>query len=329
MSFTPQDTARLRALAARQTELAQSAEMQALTCAWECHGDFDKASRPMIRIELGTFEQDVLPPLLQCGDAQARQIEVSLLRNLVNHTLFADDTLVPDHFAVTPVFRMTPFGLPVRRQKTEGVGHQFIPYLHELPADAHLLGKSLFEVDVESSARRVETLDALFGDLLPVRQTGYSLSACPMQDIVHIMRMEDLFLAMMDEPESFTQILERLVADYLAFFERLEAQGLLRTAVRGEHLSQGTYCFTSELPGDQPAAKLSQMWLYMDSQETSAISPAMYRELVFPAYKRLMTRFGLVSYGCCEAVHALWDGCLDTLQNLRKVSISPWCDERF
>ena len=65
----------------------------------------------------------------------------------------------------------------------------------------------------------------------------------------------------------------------------------------------------------------------MDSQETGAISPKLYAEMVFPYYREIMSRFGLVSYGCCEATHPIWDDCLSTVQNLRKLSISPWCDE--
>ena len=55
----------------------------------------------------------------------------------------------------------------------------------------------------------------------------------------------------------------------------------------------------------------------------------MFAELVFPYYRKVMEHFGLISYGCCEAVHAIWDDCLSTLPHLRKVSVSPWCDEAF
>ncbi len=52
----------------------------------------------------------------------------------------------------------------------------------------------------------------------------------------------------------------------------------------------------------------------------------MYHELVFPAYERLAREFGLVYYGCCEPVHPVW-GDVSRLHGLRKVSVSPWCDE--
>jgi hypothetical protein len=67
----------------------------------------------------------------------------------------------------------------------------------------------------------------------------------------------------------------------------------------------------------------------MDSQETVGISPDMYNEFIFPYYKKISDLFGLFSYGCCEPVDPIWDRSLSKCDNLRKVSISPWCNEEF
>ena len=67
----------------------------------------------------------------------------------------------------------------------------------------------------------------------------------------------------------------------------------------------------------------------MDSQETVGISPAMFEEFIFPCYRKIAEQFGLLSYGCCEPVDPIWDSCISKLPNLRKVSISPWCNEEF
>ncbi len=327
MIISNRDQEILRALAAQQMELAHSREMDQLRKQWRAHGDFAAASRPMVRIELWTFEQDVLPERMRCQGEDARAVERRLLTNMAGHTLFGDDTLVPAHWGVTPRLRFVPFGLAVKRQETGGVGHHFVPYLSDLAKDIGVLGESRFSVDEEGAAREMEEMDALFGDLLPVKRTGYSLTCCPMQDLVHIMNMDDLYVAMMDEPELFSQVLGRLVDDYIAFFRELEAKGLLRTAAADQHLCQGSYCFTDELPDEKEGAALGEMWLYMDSQETSGVSPAMFEELVFPAYKKLMDLAGRISYGCCESVSGIWDGCLSKVANLKKVSVSPWCDE--
>jgi hypothetical protein len=66
----------------------------------------------------------------------------------------------------------------------------------------------------------------------------------------------------------------------------------------------------------------------MDSQETVGVSPEMFNEFIFPCYKKIASVFGRLNYGCCEPVHPHWDT-LKTLPNLKKVSISPWCDEEF
>ena len=327
MCISKEDRERLRELAKHQVDLAHSPRNEALKRDWIAYGQTAAPERPMIRIEIDTFEQDVLPALQRCTGEEARAIERRMLRPIANFTLFGDDTLVPDAYAVHEHLHFVPFGLPVRRQETGGVGHHFVPYLHDLEEDMHLLGPSDYGVDEEAAQAEQAQAEDLFGEILPVRREGGCLYSCPLQDIVHIMNMDDLYVAMIDDAENFQAVLGRLVEEYAAFFRLREAQGTLRSAARGQLLCQGSYCFTDELPDDVPQAKLSQMWLYMDAQEAAGISPAMYEELVFPAYRKLMEICGLVSYGCCEATYPIWEGALSTIPNLRKVSISPWCDE--
>jgi len=52
----------------------------------------------------------------------------------------------------------------------------------------------------------------------------------------------------------------------------------------------------------------------------------MFEEFIWPYYKEIAERMGLISYGCCEPVQNIWH-LFKTLPNLRKISISPWCDE--
>ncbi len=84
-------------------------------------------------------------------------------------------------------------------------------------------------------------------------------------------------------------------------------------------------CFTDELPGETITGP-GDVWGFMDSQETVSISPKMFADFIFPAYQKVASTYGLLSYGCCEPVDPVWD-CIGSLDNLRKVSISPWCNE--
>lgn len=317
----------LRELAKRQIELAASERNQRLYHDWLAHGSSRAASRPMIRIEINTFEHQILPALAKCEGEEARAIEAHMLRPMANFTLFEDDTLVPPYFQLNEHRYFIPFGLKPQRQMTAGLGHQFVPYMRVLEEDQHVLGCSDYGIDTSRAEELEQTLMELFGDILPIRRLTDAPGCCLMQDIVHIMSMEDMYVAMMEEETSFHAMMRRLTDDYVAYFRTLEASGCLRSNARMQHLAQGSYCFTDELTDDQPQAPLKSLWLYMDSQETAAISPHMYRDMVFPYYRDIMNLFGLVSYGCCEASDAIWDDCLSTVANLRKLSISPWSNE--
>ena len=330
MAISPKDREILRDLARRQLELANDPRNRQNYADWMANGaSKTQVTRPLIRIETNTFEHEILPGMLRCESAEARRIEHQMLRPMINFELFRDDTLVADYFEVADHYQFTPFNLPVKAQHTDGLGHHFIPYLHDLEEDEHLLGKSVFAVREDWAQQRVQEAEEVFGDILPVRRISNAAYCTPMQDIVHIMNMDDMYMAMIDDEDRFTAMLDRLTDDYFAFFQAQEASGTLHTAARMQHLCQGTYCFTNELTDSQPNAKLKDMWLFMDSQETAGVSPAMYRDLVFPYYKKVMDHFGLISYGCCEATHPIWDDCLSTIPHLRKVSISPWCDEEI
>ena len=330
MSISQKDREILRDLARKQLEMANSPRNRQNYADWMANGaSRTQVTRPLIRIETNTFEHEIMPAMMQCEGEEARRIEHQMLRPMINFTMFQDDTLVADYFEVCDRYQFTPFNLPVKVERSGGLGHHFIPYLHDLEEDEHLLGKSPFAVREDWAQQRVREAQEVFGDILPVRRISNAAYCTPMQDIVHIMNMDDMYIAMIDDEERFEAMLSRLVDDYIEFFKAQEASGTLHTAARMQHLCQGTYCFTNELTDSEPNAKLKDMWLFMDSQETAGVSPEMYRDLVFPHYKRVMDEFGLVSYGCCEATHPIWDDCLSKLPHLRKVSISPWCNEEF
>ena len=124
----------------------------------------------MIRIELGTFEHEILPGLMQCEGEYARMMERNLRKPMVNFTMFEDDELVPDYYGVSVGYTFTPFGLPVKRQETDGLGHHFIPYLHDLEEDEHLLGKSTWTFHEDDAAMHEALAQDIFGDILPVRR---------------------------------------------------------------------------------------------------------------------------------------------------------------
>ena len=73
--------------------------------------------------------------------------------------------------------------------------------------------------------------------------------------------------------------------------------------------------------------RTAQCWGFLESQETTAVSPETYGEFAWDYMDRLVKRYGLLSYGCCERVDALWEKYLSKWTNLRKLSVSPFNNE--
>ena len=324
--MTQKELRRLRDLAKEQAEIAAKPEMQKLREEWTALNDC-AAARPMVTVELRTFAEDLLPQIMECESEDARKLEWMLLSNIVNHKYFGDDSFVRDHIPVTPGGGVKAFDLDVKVERTSGLGHHFVSQIFDLEEDIEKIKPSGITLEpMEEVRKRRDALNEIFGDILPAKITGQALYAVPTQNIVHLMSMEDMYVAMYDTPDLFKQMMDRLADDYCRYFDLLERENRLLPTVSSEHLGQGTYCFNSILPGEN-VTKTTQVWGYMDSQETTGISPAMYREFIFPFYKKIFDRFGFFSYGCCEAVDPIWEGCLENVENLRRVSISPWCNE--
>ena len=182
-------------------------------------------------------------------------------------------------------------------------------------------------MDREGTQSYFDRAQEAFGDILPPRMTMNGLYAVPTQDVVHLMGMENMCFAMYDYPELFHKMMDQLSDDYLAYYEFLRGEGLLLPTTGYEMVSQGSRCFTDDLPSEHVSGT-GDVWGFMDSQETVSISPDMYGEFIFPYYKKIAQTFGLFSYGCCEPVDPVWKY-VGTLKNLRKVSCSPWCNEEI
>ena len=333
MTISSQDKLILRDLAKKQLDLSRTEQNQKRIREWYAHNSL-QGQRPMIHLEMGTFEHEIIPDLLKCQGEFAREIETSLYENFLNQELFDDDRVTPDYYAVFFDTWFNLFQIPIHVRSLNGsFGHEFPSVVEDLEADYHKLKKSSYGVNRESTAERFRVLQETFGDILPVKMSMPALYSVPTQMVVHFMKMEHMMYNIYDYPELFQEMMGRIADDTLEYYRFLEKECLILPTVAGEPLGQGTWCYNCELPGPEEAScrplVTRDVWGFMDSQETVGMSPQMYQEFIFPCYQKIAGQYGLLSYGCCEPVHPIWDSCLSGLKNLRKVSISPWCDEEF
>jgi hypothetical protein len=246
---------------------------------------------------------------------------------LAGRELFDDDTPVPPTFNMSWHTYVSPFGLAAKVTRAgTGQGFHIDPVIHNLAAEIDKLRNGSFGVNREATANQREQIEALFGDILPVRMVMGSLPGSITNQLVHLMGMEAYYLSLFDCPDAVHEMMEMATRVYERYYDFLEAEHLLAPTNGMAPLAQESFSFTDELPADA-VTRTNQCWGFLESQETTAVSAATFGEFVFPYQQRLVDRFGLLSYGCCERVDAIWPDYLSKWPNLRKLSVSPFNDE--
>jgi len=316
----------IRILAKQKRDLHHSEKNQRNLNDWLRHNSLT-CERPMIHLEI-SFRHEMIPKRLRCEGTSARQIEERLWEGIINHGVLGDDYPVSDNFWVEWNTRHIPFGMDVEFiHANNSMGYRVDYPIKDLDADYDKFGQSVYQIDKAASMAYADIAADIFGDILPVKIGISAFKVCPTRFFVHVMGMEMLLFSMYDSPEKFHDLMRRFAEDTIGYFRFLEANDAVNSTAGTEYLGQGSWCFTNELPKVGPVTS-REMWGFLDSQESVSISPAMFEEMIFPYYKMIADQYGLLSYGCCEPVHQFW-GSLSRLTNLRKITVSPWCDEEF
>lgn len=321
----------LRDLAKKQVEIANSDEMLEKEKLWYAHNDCE-TFEPVVTLEKWTFNREfehLWKP--KCESETARNLEYYFHSNAVQYEYIHDDTVVPRDYAVGIHAWVKPFDVDVKKERSIGETYAFkIDYeIKDLESDFQKLKKSPVGCNYDSAVNWKKTVEDIIGDIMPVR---FSFTPCCSlaQNIYNLMGLETMMLSMYDYPELFHKMMTDLSDDYVELWKLAEDNGYIEPNNFNTGVPQGSYGFSHELPKTKGGAyNLVDVWGYMDSQETSEISPDMYNEFFFPYYKKISERFGLFNYGCCESVSAIWEKSVSNYENLRKVSISPWCDEEY
>ena len=325
-ALLPKDRERLRALAKKQLEYARSEKNAVILGKWEALAAGRRES-PTVRLLFSNFPDEVITPRMECEGEEARGIEYGLLSTLVGRELFDDDTPISPTCDVNLSAWAWPFDLHADITRTpHGKGFHINPVIEDLETEEEKLGKGGFRADPEGTRRRMEDLGEIFGDILPPRMVMPNLTGAITNPLVHLMGMENLYMAIYDAPEALHRVMDRATKVYEDFYDYLEREGLLLPTCGISPVSQESFAFNHELPADR-AERTTDVWGFLESQETTAVSPETFGEFVFPYQDRLVRRYGLLSYGCCERVDAIFPDYLSKWKNLRKLSVSPFNNE--
>jgi hypothetical protein len=257
---------------------------------------------------------------------------------LTDHSLLNDDRVIPDYISVPIPNSIIPFGCEASHVTTvysdgrPSMGYAVKHPISDLESDFHLLKKSPYFVD-KSLGKANETkreIEEAVGDIIPVKIQFNSFAFHAGYTLVELMGMENMLFSLYDYPDKFHEMMQMFVDDYLEYMHEIEERGAILPNNDGSHLNQGSWGYTDTLPSlDQISGKVTfkDVWGYSNFQETVNMSVEMFDEFFFSYMEQISNKFGLFAYGCCEPVDGLWDKCLSRLKNLRKLSVSPWCNE--
>jgi hypothetical protein len=327
----------LRRLAARKMALAHDPVNTERRAAWLRHDD-GPGGRPMILAEWGGV-RDVRKPFgedrLTCTDPWARGLEAGLRSEIARFEELRDDHVVEPCQNVGWRIKASDYGVAPVTHTTDNAGHlaarSWEPALKDLDRDFAKLKPRTFSVDREATAAEQARIEAVCGDLLPVRLRGSPYWTMGMTIVaIDLIGLENLMLAMYDNPDGLHRLMAFLRDDHLAFNRWLEREHLLTPNNGNDYIGSGSEGHTRHLPQPdwRPGApvRMADRWVLSESQETVGVGPELFDEFIFPYQLEIARHFGRCYYGCCEPVHTRWQ-VLKRLPNLERVSISPWADQ--
>ena len=319
----------------RWMELAALPVMADRKRLWTALKDL-RPERPMVLFEVWTLGSDfVSEDELRCQDPFLRDVELNMRRAIRQVEELGDDFVIEPHYRVywditcqQPDFGV---GLTETHADDEHGGQVAYAYNHPIrtPQDTDRLLPRTWTVDRDHTYARKARLEEAFGGVLPVDLHGTGgLHAGLTGDLFRLIGNDNLLMWPYDAPDALHKVMAYLRDDRLAFFRWLEAENLLGLNNDVELVGSGSPGYTTALPqpGSSAPVRLRDLWVWVESQETTMISPAMFGRFFLPYMAEVAALFGFVYYGCCEPVHDRWERIEKAIPQVRAVSISPWCD---
>ena len=186
---------------------------------------------------------------------------------------------------------------------------------------------------LKTATARTRTLEALahdvFDGILEVKLEGvYWWSLGMTADLIMLRGFENVLYDFYDHPNEVHRVMAFLRDENLAMLDFLEQNHLLTLNNGGDFHGTGGYAWTDELPARDFTGhvRTMDMWGFCESQETVGVSPEIFAEFIFPYQQKMLERFGLNIYGCCEPLDTRWD-LIRRIPRLRKVTVSPWSND--
>lgn len=320
----------IRRLAERVAEIAELPVMAERREMWKRHHALDRVGPMVLVSPEGSWRELVPAESLECTEWPARAIEENLRRRIYQHEHIGDDTVIEKTWTVNKAISNTGWGLSadwVSSSDATGAG-TFKPVI-ETAEDLKKLRFPEVMYDESASMRAFEEAQELFGDILEVRLKGVRTISFHLMNIyTHLRGLDQVMMDMYTEPEMLHEAVSFLEQGYHRLIDQYVEMNLLDLNNDDAPIYPAGSGYSDELPPagyDPDHIMPKDMWASAEAQELTLVSPEMTWEFAIQYEKRLLERFGLAVYGCCEDLTRKLDYVFE-IANLRQVNISPFAD---
>jgi hypothetical protein len=335
ITLTPSDTDVLRRLASELAEIAALPVHREKARLWRKLNDLE-SQRPMVWInEICWHEMNVDDELtLRCEHPWAQDQERELRRTLYQWRHLPGDMIVSDFLACPLAVHSTDFGIieDVDVVRTDAasdvVSRHFNIQIRDF-ADLEKIKMPTVTHNVAATEFRYQAMCRVYEGIMLVRKVGQThIWFTPWDYLIRWWGIQEAMLDMIERPALVHAAVERMVDAWMVELDQFAAQNLLSLDCDNTRIGSGGYGYTSRLPGDDydPSHVTPQnMWGCSNAQIFSEVSPRMHWEFAVEHDLRWLRRWGLTYYGCCEPLDLKTD-MLRRIPNLRKISVTPWCN---
>ncbi|SNS13360.1 hypothetical protein SAMN05446037_1004231 [Anaerovirgula multivorans] len=335
LSLSNADKEVLRELAKELAEIAGRPIMAERKKLWTRHNNLEK-TRPLILCDPENgWNEIILDKDIKCENSIARHWECYLRKMIFWGNEMKDDYVLEPYFNVFHVYKETQWSIdgkedPRKSAREDGGAYEIHTILDSydlIPA----IRKPRIDIDYATTEKVLEIAHEVFDGILEVRlQTVWFWSVGLTDEYVFLRGMEKLMFDFYDSPDKVHEIMALLFKGTMEKLDFLEKNRLLSLNNDNSFVGSGGIGYTDQLPGKNFDGHVTtkHMWALAESQVTVGISPDMFKEFIFPYQKKLMERFELTCYACCEPMDQRFD-IVKVVPNLRRVSVSPWANKEI